>query len=82
MSLRDVATCLVALDANLYHAGFRGRVVRSTLMHANEKRPWKIYRDFAQALIRRARALYAGDSFGVDVDNTTYALDSTTIDFA
>lgn len=80
MSLRDIVTCLTALDSNLYHAGFRGRIVRSTLMHANEKRSWKIYRDFAQELIRRARFLYANDSFGVEVDNTTYALDSTTID--
>jgi IS4 transposase len=80
MSLRDVVTCLTALDNNLYHAGFRGRVVRSTLMHANEKRSWKIHRDFAQELIRKARDLYADDSFGVDVDNTAYALDSTTID--
>ncbi len=79
-SLRDIVTCLMAFDEKLYHAGFRGRVVRSTLMHANEKRSWKIYRDLAQELIRIARDLYAGDAFSVDIENTAYALDSTTID--
>jgi IS4 transposase len=79
-SLRDIVTCLTAFDEKLYHAGFRGRVVRSTLMHANEKRSWKIYRDLSQELIRTARDLYAGDGFGVDIENTAYALDSTTID--
>ena len=79
-SLRDIVTCLTAFDEKLYHAGFRGRVVRSTLMHANEKRSWKIYRDLAQELIRVARDLYADDAFSVDIDNTAYALDSTTID--
>ena len=80
MSLRDIVTCLIAFDEKLYHAGFRGRVVRSTLMHANEKRSWKIYRYLAQELIRIARDLYADDAFGVDIENTAYALDSTTID--
>jgi len=80
MSLRDIVTCLIAFDEKLYHAGFRGRVVRSTLMHANEKRPWKIYRDLGQELMRIARDLYADDTFSVDIENTAYALDSTTID--
>jgi IS4 transposase len=80
MSLRDIVTCLIAFDEKLYHAGFRGRIVRSTLMHANEKRSWEIYRDLAQELIRTARDLYADDTFSVAIENTAYALDSTTID--
>jgi hypothetical protein len=79
-SLRDIATCLCTLQAKLYHAGFRGRVTRSTLADANERRDWRIYADFAQVLIRRARRLYARDTFGVDLAHTAYALDSTTID--
>ena len=79
-SLRDIATCLSTLKPKLYHAGFRGRVTRSTLADANERRDWRIYADFAQVLIRRARKLYARDTFGVDLKHTAYALDSTTID--
>jgi DDE family transposase/uncharacterized protein DUF4372 len=79
-SLRDIETCLSTLKPKLYHAGFRGRVTRSTLADANERRDWRIYADFAQVLIRRARKLYARDAFGVDLAHTAYALDSTTID--
>jgi hypothetical protein len=79
-SLRDVETCLRALQPKLYRAGFRGRIAKSTLADANEKRPWRIYADFAQRLIATARTLYIDDSFGVELDHTAYALDSTTID--
>lgn len=79
-SLRDIETCLRAMKPKLYHAGFRGRIARSTLADANEKRPWQIYADFAQILIAKARALYSNDSFGIDLKNAAYALDSTTID--
>ena len=78
-SLRDIETCLRAMRPKLYHAGFRGRVSRSTLAEANERRHWRIYADFAQTLITTARALYAGEDFGVDLDQTAYVLDSTTI---
>jgi len=79
-SLRDIETCLNALQGKLYHAGFRGRVSRSTLSDANRRRDWRIYADFAQVLIRRARALYAKDGFAVALKHAAYALDSTTID--
>jgi hypothetical protein len=79
-SLRDIETCLRSFQAKLYHAGFRGKISRSTLVYANETRSWKIYADFAQILIQRARALYVTDSFGVDLTETAYAFDSTTID--
>lgn len=79
-SLRDIEACLRAAPARLYHLGIRGHISRSTLADANEKRDWRVYADFAQALIRIARPLYAGESFGVDLDHTVYALDSTTID--
>lgn len=79
-SLRDIETCLSAQSAKLYHMGFRNPVRRSTLADANETRDWRIYAEFAQKLIAQARRLYAGDSLGVDLDNTVYALDSTTID--
>jgi Transposase DDE domain/Domain of unknown function (DUF4372) len=79
-SLRDIETCLRAHSAKLYHLGIRGGVARSTLADANEKRDWRIYRDFALALIRIARELYAEDGFGVELEQTVYALDSTTID--
>jgi hypothetical protein len=81
-SLRDIEVCLRAQDAKLYHLGIRGHVARSNLADANEKRDWRIYRDFANALIVEARRLYAGDAFGVDLDNTVYALDTTTIDLS
>jgi len=79
-SLRDIEACLSAQAAKLYHMGLRGPVSRSTLADANESRDWRIYADFAQRLIAQARKLYAGDSFGVDISNTAYALDATTID--
>jgi hypothetical protein len=81
-SLRDIEVCLRAQETKLYHLGIRGRISRSTLADANEKRDWHIYRDFAQALIVTARKLYVHDEFGVDLDNTVYALDTTTIDLS
>ena len=79
-SLRDIATCLRAQSAKLYHVGIRGTVARSTLADANETRNWRIYAEFAQHLIRIARRLYVDEPFGVDLKETVYALDSTTID--
>lgn len=79
-SLRDIEACLRAQQPKLYHMGFRGQVSRNTLAHANEARDWRIYRDFAQELIRLARGLYREESFGVDLSETVYAFDSTTID--
>ena len=79
-SLRDIEACLRAQNSKLYHMGIRGRVSRATLADANELRDWRIHADFAQALIGIARALYAEDSFGVELDETVYALDATTID--
>ena len=79
-SLRDIEACLRAQRAKLYHMGIRGHVSRATLADANEKRDWRIHADFAQALIGIARRLYVDDPFGVDLDNTVYALDATTID--
>ena len=79
-SLRDIETCLRSFQSKLYHAGFRGKVSRSTLAYANETRSWKIYADFAQILIHRARSLYAADRFDVDLQAAAYAFDSTTID--
>ena len=79
-SLRDIEACLRAQQTKLYHLGIRGQVSRNTLAHANSVRDWRIYADFAQVLIRRARALYADDSFGVELAQTIYALDATTID--
>jgi hypothetical protein len=78
--LRDIEACLRALGPKLYHMGFRNRVARSTLADANERRDWRIYADFAQHLIGIARPLYARDPLGVDLDQSLYALDSTTID--
>src|SRR6266705_1547968 len=79
-SLRDIEACLRAQHTKLYHLGIRGQVSRNTLAHANSVRDWRIYADFAQVLITRARALYADDSFGVELAQTVYALDATTID--
>jgi hypothetical protein len=79
-SLRDIETCLRALGPKLYHAGFRGKVSRSTLADANRAHDWRIYADFAQVLIRRARKLYSQEPLAVDLAQTIYALDSTTID--
>jgi hypothetical protein len=81
-SLRDIEVCLRAQESKLYHLGIRGHVARSNLADANEKRDWRIYRDFANALIAEARRLYADDAFGVDLENTVYALDTTTIDLS
>jgi len=78
--LRDIEACLRALGPKLYHMGFRNPVARSTLADANERRDWRIYADFAQHLIGIARPLYARDPLGVDLDQSLYALDSTTID--
>ena len=79
-SLRDIEACLQAQQMKLYHMGIRSDVSRSTLAYANETRDWKIHADFAQVLISIARDLYAGDDFGVELKETVYALDSTTID--
>ena len=79
-SLRDTETCLRAVESKLYHAGIRGRVSRSTLADANESRDWRIWADFAQVLVGRARKLYAGEAFGLALQQSAYALDSTTID--
>jgi hypothetical protein len=79
-SLRDIEACLGSVSGKLYHMGFRGKVARSTLADANELRDWRIYADFAQVLIGIARPLYAHDPIGVDLDQSLYALDSTTID--
>ncbi len=79
-SLRDIEACLHSMSGKLYHMGFRGKVARSTLADANELRDWRIYAEFAQVLIRIARPLYARDPIGVDLDQSLYALDSTTID--
>lgn len=81
-SLRDIETCLRAQRAKLYHMGIRGEVSRNTLANANAMRDWRIYADFAQSLIHIARRLYAGDDFGVELDQTVYALDSTLIDLS
>jgi len=80
-SLRDIEACLSAQRAKLYHMGFREPVCRSTLADANELRDWRIYAGFAQRLIIQARRLYANESLEVDLANSAYALDSTTIDF-
>jgi len=79
-SLRDIEVCLSAQPAKLYHMGFRGPIRRSTLADANETRDWRIYAEFAQRLIVQARRLYVGESLSVDLKDTVYALDSTTID--
>jgi hypothetical protein len=79
-SLRDVETCLRSRGDQLYHLGIRGEVARSVLADANRERDWRIYHDLARLLIRRARALYAKEPIGVELNQTVYALDSTTID--
>ena len=81
-SLRDIEVCLRAHESKIYHLGIRGHVARSNLSDANEKRDWRIYRDFANALIVEARRLYVNDAFGVDLENAVYALDTTTIDLS
>ena len=79
-SLRDIETCLRAHQAKLYHLGIRGNIAKSTLADANESRDWRIYQDFAMSLIQTARTLYASDHFAVELEQTVYALDTTTID--
>jgi len=79
-SLRDIEVCLAAQRQKLYHAGFSGPVKRATLADANEKRDWRIYRDFAQSLIQIARPLYAHSDLGLELEGTAYAFDATTID--
>ena len=79
-SLRDIEACLRSVQSRLYHMGIRGNVARSTLADANERRDWRIYRDFAHILIGIARPLYVGEHLDVDLESTAYALDSTTID--
>jgi len=79
-SLRDIEACLRAVQPKLYHIGIRTRMARSTLAYANETRDWRIYADFAQRLIRTARALYINEPLAVDLANTVYALDATIID--
>jgi len=79
-SLRDIEACLRAMYPKLYHTGFRGSVARNTLAKANERLNWRIWADLAHRVIRRARILYANDSFGVELKQTAYAFDSTTID--
>jgi len=79
-SLRDIETCLTVMGPKLYHAGMRGMAYRNTLAKANENRDWHIYAEFAQVLIAKARRLYASDDFGVQLEQTAYVFDSTTID--
>ena len=79
-SLRDIESCLNSVPNKLYHMGIRGKISRSTLAYANETRDWRIYADFAQVLVHVARDLYRNEEFGVELDQTVYALDSTTID--
>jgi len=79
-SLRDIETCLRAMQRKLYHCGIRGNVSRTTLAKANENRDWRIYADFAQILISKARILYANEDLGIQLNREVYALDSTTID--
>src|SRR5476651_880945 len=79
-SLRDIETCLRSRNSKLYHMGIRGRVARNTLANANTVRDWRIYADFAHVLIGMARELYGKDDFGVELNHTAYAFDSTLID--
>jgi len=79
-SLRDIECCLRAMNEKLYHMGIKGNISRSTLADANEKRDWRIYSDFALALIDQARQLYANEDFGLELKDTVYALDASTID--
>lgn len=79
-SLRDIEACLRAQQSKLYHMGIRGNIARNTLANANKTRDWRIYADFALSLISTARKLYIDEDFGVELEQTVYALDSTTID--
>jgi len=80
--LRDIATCLNAGNETLYHLGFREPVAKSTLADANDQRDWRLWEDLAKSLMRKARPLYAGEDLGLELENTVYALDSTTIDLS
>lgn len=80
--LRDIAECLNARPGTRYHLGFREPIARSTLADANEQRDWRLWQDLAQSLMRKARPLYVGEDLGLDIENTVYALDSTTIDLS
>jgi transposase len=80
VSLRDIEICLNSMKDKLYHAGIRGNIARNTLAKANQHRDWRIYADFAGILIAHARKLYVGDSLSVELEQTLYAFDSTTID--
>ena len=79
-SLRDIQVCLRGAKQKLYHMGIRGKVSRNTLAHANQVRDWRIYADFAQILIAKARTLYANEDFGIELEHAVYAFDATTID--
>lgn len=79
-SLRDIEVCLRSMHEKLYRLGIRGNIARSTLAYATENRDWRIYADFCHILIHQTRGLYKNDDFGIELDQTTYALDSTTID--
>ena len=79
-SLRDIEACLRAHQDKLYHMGIRGGMSRNTLANANQRRDWRIYAEFAQAMIRIARPLYADEDLGLELDNTGYALDASTVD--
>ena len=79
-SLRDIEVCLRAQKSRLYHMGIRGGTSRNTLANANKTRNWRIYADFAQSLIQTARRLYINEEFNFELENTAYALDSSTID--
>ena len=79
-SLRDIEAYLRATQSRLYHLGIRGKISRNTLANANQTRDWRIYADFAQILIAKARTLYAADSFGIELEQAVYVMDSTTID--
>lgn len=79
-SLRDIEACLRSMNGRLYHMGIRGNIARNTLAKANENRDWRIYADFAQILIHAAKQLYLNEDFGVELEDTVYALDATTID--
>jgi len=79
-SLRDIQACLRAYQQKLYHMGFRGKISRNTLAHANQVRDWRIYADFAQILIAQARRLYADEDFGIELEEAVYAFDASTID--
>jgi hypothetical protein len=79
-TLRDISACLTAVPERLYHVGIRASVARSTLADANDQRNWRIYADFAQVLISSARRLYRDEPFGVEIEETVYPLESTTID--